>query len=91
MARRGQVVCTRKDTEGVITHVGVRVAGNYEQYNVAEAVFQIKLGALELFVYVRGIGEVGVIVVSQHHGPDYLRTDPDRTKVNNLDELPPCQ
>ncbi len=90
MAPRGQVVCTRRDTSGRITHVGVRVAGTYEEYNIADAAFRIKMKALELFVYIREVGEVGVIVVSPQNEPEFLRTDPDKTTVNNLDELPPC-
>jgi hypothetical protein len=80
-----EVTCTCKDDAGNIECLG----GDWGQVSKDEAIDQINSGSIRYWV--RGVSgtEVEVHVVGKHT-PPYLRTDPDGTAVNNLDELPDC-
>lgn len=54
-----------------------------------DAINDIETNQHEYFVQVASIGRVDIRVVRGQSGK-YLRTDPDRTTRNNLDDLPDC-
>jgi hypothetical protein len=76
---RHQIVCTKKDSHGTITHYGVLIA---------------KEGAIKLhhrkhrFFLVHEGKEVS-IDLAQGDSP-YFHTLPDRTPLDNLEYLPEC-
>ena len=55
----------------------------------AAAIQDIKSGTHSYYVQGPGSKRVDVHVVQGPSGP-YLRTDPDKTEHNNLDDLPDC-
>jgi hypothetical protein len=86
MAER-RVTRTRKDDDGDIT--ALCNTGNYwSPRNKQNAIRDIELG-LHSYYVLEGGDKVDIHVVD---GPDgkYLRTDPDKTDSNNLDDLPDC-
>ena len=80
-----KVTCTCKDEDGNITCLG----GLWGEVTKDEAIDQIEAGTHHYYVDGEGSGTVDVHVVPGHV-PPYLRTDPDGTPQNNLDELPDC-
>ena len=82
-----QVVATRKDG-GDITHLCGGDNAAWGPVPVAEAIMQIRSHTMVYFTRVDG-DDAYVHVVDDPDGP-YLRTDPDLTPANNLDELPGC-
>jgi hypothetical protein len=54
-----------------------------------DAIQDIERGDYSYFVDISGVGSVDIHVVPSENGK-YLRTDPDQTTRNNLDELPDC-
>ena len=54
-----------------------------------DAINDIKNRHHSYYVDVPGAGRVDIKVIPGTTG-DYLRTDPDRTDRNNLDDLPDC-
>lgn len=54
-----------------------------------DAIEDIEGGLHRYYVVVPGVGDVDIHVVEGPNGP-YLRTDPDVTNENNLDDLPDC-
>ena len=83
MASR-QVTQSGKDQSGDIT----ALCGVWGRSDKATAIRDIDSNTHFYFVMVAGAG-VAVKVVSGPRGR-YLRTDPDRTTRNNLDDLPNC-
>ena len=85
---RRQVTRTRKDSGGDITHLCGGPDAGWGTVPVADAITQIRSGTI---VYFTGTdGDVTFVnVIDDPDGP-YLRTDPDATSANNLDELPDC-
>jgi hypothetical protein len=81
-----QVTHTRKDASGDITHLGGGAAAGWDPVTVAAAIQQIRSGAKTYFTSANGHASF-VRVVNDPDGP-YLRTDPDGTTANNLDQLP---
>lgn len=80
-----EVTCTCKDKDGNITCLG----GSWGQVDKDQAMDDIDNGTHEYWVPGRGGTKVQVHVVP-NHAPPYLRTDPDDTTANNLDELDDC-
>lgn len=80
-----QVTSTGKDTDGDIT----KLCGGWGSRLKADAIRDIE-GSTHAY-YVRGTGgtRIDVHVVNGRTGK-YLRTDPDKTSSNNLDDLPNC-
>lgn len=55
----------------------------------ADAISDIESGSYRYFVKVSN-NEVDIHVVDDPNKGKYLRTDPDKTTSNNLDDLPDC-
>lgn len=86
MAKR-KVTRSRKDKLGNITHL----CNPFEHWSpraASDVIYDIEHGYYTYFVSV-GKSEVDIIVVDSATGK-YLRTDPDKTTKNNLDDLPDC-
>ena len=86
MARR-RVTHSRKDQDGDITALCNQGAA-WSPRLKAGAVADIESKTHQYFVGV-GSQEVDIHVVDGPTGK-YLRTDPDTTSTNNLDDLPDC-
>jgi hypothetical protein len=84
MATR-QVLRTRKDSNGEITHL----CGAGFTISEADAIAEIEKRVNAYNVQVPGVGAVDV-VVRQGRYRKYLTTDPDKTTTNNLAVLPDC-
>lgn len=83
-----KVTRTRKDSDGDI----LALCGDGAFWSPRErqdAISDIEGNHHRYFVDVQGVGEVDIHVVKGTTGK-YLRTDPDRTSRNNLDDLPDC-
>ena len=79
-----QVTGSSKDSSGVI----LGICGSWGKTEKAAAVAEIKNGTHSY--YVMGTkGRTDVIVVKGSTG-DYLRTEPDLTKADNLQSLVDC-
>lgn len=93
MAIKLQVGCVRKDA-GTEPHrrilgIGGRYANGSSWYlSEAEAIELIQKDKWKFYVSV-GVKRLKVRV-AKHAGRGYLRTDPDTTSANNLENLPPC-
>ena len=82
-----RVTQTRKDSDGDITALcnpGQHWSPRYKQ----DAIRDIE-NKLHHYYVLSGGQRVGIHVVKGATG-DYLRTDPDTTSRNNLDDLPDC-
>lgn len=82
-----QVTRTRKE-RGTITHLCGGPDVFWGPVPVGDAINQIRSHTMIYFTSVGG-DDAYVIVVDDPDGP-YLRTDPDATSANNLDDLPGC-
>lgn len=81
-----EVKRTKKDGDGDI--LGLCGDGYWSPRSKAEAITDIELGLHTYHVW-SGSGRVEIRVVNGASGK-YLRTDPDKTSKNNLDDLPDC-
>jgi hypothetical protein len=86
MSRRS-VTQSRKDRDGDITAL-CNPAESWSPRAKADAIQDIEGKLHSYYVLVSG-AEVDIVVVKRN-GTKYLRTDPDKTKKNNLDDLPDC-
>ena len=86
MANR-RVTASGKDADGDITAL-CNSAEAWSPRNKADAINDIESGTHSYYVG-QGTDRVGIHVVDGSTGK-YLRTDPDRTSTNNLDDLPDC-
>ncbi len=86
MARR-KVTKSRKDKLGNITHL----CNQFESWSprTTHDVIRDIENKLDSYYVIVNYQEVDIIVVDGTNGK-YLRTDPDKTTKNNLDELPDC-
>jgi hypothetical protein len=84
--RRRRVTATRKDRRGDVTHLCGD--GAWGPVPVADAIAQIRSGSVVYLTQANGDDAV-VSVIDDPDGA-YLRTAPDRTVANNLDQLPDC-
>lgn len=83
-----QVTQTGKDGDGDITklcHPGM----SWSPRSKGDAIRDIESRLHTYFVNVAGSGRVDIHVGNGPNGK-YLRTDPDATSGNNLDDLPDC-
>ena len=83
-----QVTQSGKDRDGDILAL-CRPGRYWSPRQKHDAIRDIENGLHQYFVDVPGIGSVDIHVVRGPRGK-YLRTDPDRTPRNNLDDLPDC-
>lgn len=83
-----KVTQTGKDKDRDITKL-CRPGADWSPRRKADAIEDIKKDRHTYFVELPGLGRVDIKVVRGSHG-DYLRTDPDKTTRNNLDDLPDC-
>jgi hypothetical protein len=86
MARR-KVTHSRKDEDGDITAL-CNPGQTWSPRLKSGAISDIETGVHSYYVG-SGINEVDIHVVDGPSGK-YLRTDPDKTSKNNLDDLPDC-
>lgn len=85
---RRHVVATRKDGRGDITHLCGGSDVSWGPVPVAEAITQIRSRSV---VYFTGSdGQTSLVRVIDGRSGPYLRTDPDPSTANNLDQLPDC-
>lgn len=87
MARR-KVTKSRKDSDGDITAL-CNSGEIWSPRSKRDAIDDIESDRHSYYVDVPGTGAVDIRVVRGSNGK-YLRTDPDRTSRNNLDDLPDC-
>ncbi len=80
-----KVTRTGKDSEGDIT----KLCGSWGQESKAIAIRQIDNRTTSYYVQQPGCGRSEIHVVNGPTGK-YLRSDPDTTSDNNLDNLPDC-
>jgi hypothetical protein len=93
MAINLQVGCVRKgagsEPPGRILGIGGKYANGSSWYlSEAEAIERIQKDKWKFYVSTR-VKRVKV-KVAKRAGREYLRTDPDTTPANNLENLPPC-
>ncbi len=86
MARR-EVTHSRKDRFGDITAL-CQPGASWSPRLKQDAINDIERGIHGYYVRLRG-QEVEIRVINARTGK-YLRTDPDKTTKNNLDDLPNC-
>lgn len=86
MAER-RVTRSRKDRDGDITTL-CNPSEGWSPRRKADAISDIDNSTHSYFVLVNG-ARVAIRVVDGPSGP-YLRTAPDQTSRNNLDDLPDC-
>lgn len=83
-----EVTASRKDKDGDI--LALCNSGSYWSPRMKrDAIDDIESGSHTYYVDVSGTGRVDIHVVNGPNGK-YLRTDPDRSSRNNLDDLPDC-
>lgn len=88
MSRR-RVTHSGKDRDGDIT--ALCNPGEYwSPRRKAESIQDIETRVHSYYVLYQSGAEVDVVVVKRANGTKYLRTDPDKTTRNNLDDLPDC-
>lgn len=84
-----EVTHSGKDKDGDITKLCH--SGEYwSPRNKVDAISDIEGKLHTYFVKVTDVGRVNIHVVKDSQGRKYLRTDPDKTEKNNLDDLPNC-
>lgn len=88
MARR-QVTKARKDSDGDITAL-CNPSEYWSPRAKADAISDIELNVHSYYVMLSSYEEVDIHVVNDPNKGKYLRTDPDKTATNNLDDLPDC-
>ena len=86
MANR-RVTASGKDNQGDIT--ALCNTASWGIVSKANAISHIDNGTHRYYVLYTDNTEVDVVVVNGSTGR-YLRTDPDKTTRNNLDDLPNC-
>lgn len=83
-----QVTATGKDEDGDIMRL-CNSENFWSPRSKAEAIYDIENGIHRYFVRISYLEDVDIKVVTRG-GKKYLRTDPDKTTSNNLDNLPDC-
>jgi hypothetical protein len=83
-----QVTQSRKDRDGDITAL-CNPSASWSPRAKADAITDIESGTNTYHVVLAGGRRVEIRVVRGTTGK-YLRTDPDATSRNNLDDLPNC-
>ena len=88
MARR-KVKQSGKNSDGDITALCNR-GQFWSPRTKRKAISDIESNQHSYYVDIPGKGEVDIHVVNHSKHGKYLRTDPDKTTKNNLDDLPDC-
>jgi hypothetical protein len=83
-----QVTHSRKDKDGDITAL-CNPGAAWSPRMKRDAIQDIDDRVHSYYVNVTGAGRVDIRAVNGPSGK-YLRTDPDKTTQNNLDDLPDC-
>ena len=76
---------TKKDKNGNITHLQYVNKGKYSEVSIEVAISQIN-AKTHGYIITRGQKTSHITVVNDN--PSYLKSSPDNTILNNLDELP---
>ena len=80
-----QITCvTREHNSGTIIGIG----SGHKRWTKASAIREIQSGATSFYTTAGGVK--AAIVVQGSPPNEYLRTDPDLTTKNNLENLPTC-
>jgi hypothetical protein len=88
MARR-QVIKTKKDEDGDIIAL-CNPSEDWSPREKEDIISDIELKGHSYYVIINGSKEVDIRVINDPYRGKYLRTDPDETFKNNLDDLPDC-
>jgi hypothetical protein len=80
-----QVTCVQHDIHRNITSIGAGA----QRWSTAQAISEIDGKRKRFYTLVNGV-RADVQVMQTKEGKKYLRTDPDKTTRNNLDDLPTC-
>ncbi|PHS59767.1 MAG: hypothetical protein COB00_17375 [Alcanivorax sp.] len=83
-----QVTATGKDEDGDIIRL-CNSGSFWSPRSKADAIYDIENRIHRYFVRISYLEDVDIKVVTRD-GKKYLRTDPDKTTSNNLDNLPDC-
>jgi hypothetical protein len=83
-----QVFATRKNDQGDITALCNR-NDSWSPRSKEDAVLDIESEIHSYYVIISS-SRVNIHVVNDPRKGKYLRTDPDKTTINNLDTLPDC-
>lgn len=84
-----KVLRSRKNYDGDITAL-CNTGSYWSPRGKHDVISDIERGIHSYYVQVPGTGKVDIHVVNHPKHGKYLRTDPDRTDRNNLDDLPDC-
>ncbi len=87
MATERRVKCVTKDSKGVITHIG-NSGETWSPKSEATAIAEIEGGSYSYYVWEDSAKTT--VQVKQGAYRKYLETTADKTKKNNLDNLPSC-
>jgi hypothetical protein len=90
MTMEYSVGCTTKDAKNErITHIGCKSsAGFYQRMSEAEAIKSIRSG--DTFHVTRD-GRTVKIIIAEHEGREYIKTEPDGFRPDNLLALDHCK
>jgi len=83
-----QVTATGKDKDGDIIRL-CNSTSLWSPRSKSDVIYDIENGLHRYFVSISYLEDVDIKVVLRD-GKKYLRTDPDKTTSNNLDNLPDC-
>jgi hypothetical protein len=81
------ISCSDKDAQGRITHIGSRELG--QRWTSQQVIGAIRAGTNEYWVATPSTKRTRIRVIHLN-GVDYLTTNADGLRPNNLDELPAC-
>lgn len=88
MARR-QVTKSRKDSDGDIIAL-CNPSEDWSPRKKDDVINDIELNIHSYYVMIDDFKAVDIRVIDDPDKGKYLRTDPDKTSKNNLDDLPDC-
>lgn len=92
MGMNVQVSCIQhvgnRDQYGHIIGIGGIHNGQRFYYSETDAIKEIKKGAISFYTSVNG--KSAWIIIESRNGHEYLKTEADNTKADNLLSLPQC-
>lgn len=86
---RRKVTKSRKDSDGDIIAL-CNPSEDWSPRRKDDVISDIELNAYSYYVIINDSKEVEIRVINDPDRGKYLRTDPDETSENNLDDLPDC-
>lgn len=93
MAINLQVSCIKhvggRDQHGHIVGIGGYYNGKSFYYTETAAIQEIKKGTLAFYTAVNG--NSAWVIIETRNGHEFLKTQADHSKLDNLLSLPPCQ